>query len=162
MSDFTPKTRLQKILCGVAGAAANAKTRIEKAAAEAVENAGGGGASNAPLEAEGTLVTDAQTGKTTITLDKTAGELYGAACAGKLLKLSTPVSRHDDESDADYVVDVTNILSFVATRIAVESAGMVVYKFEMRARVGGDGESLLLADDLAETDTVVFTEATGD
>lgn len=38
---FTPKTRLEKILCGVA---TTAKTRIEKAVQTAIQNAGSGGA----------------------------------------------------------------------------------------------------------------------
>lgn len=160
MSEFTPKTRLQKILCGVT---TTAKTRLEKSAKYAVENAGGGGgsASNAPLEAEGTLVTDEQTGKMTITLNKTAGELYEAACAGKLVKLSMQQTITDDESGTDYVVDVTTIMTFTATRFVAESFGAVSYNFFALIGDRDDGDKPLYSGDLAETDTVVFTETTG-
>lgn len=154
MSVFTPKTRLEKILCGVA---TTAKTRIEKAVKTAVENAGGG-SSNAPLEAEGTLTTDAQTGKVTITLNKTAGELYAAACAGKQLKISMPVTDHDDLKDEDYVIDVTRVTPFTATKMVAESLSAVFYNFEARIGDRNDGDSLLCSGDLAETDTVVLTE----
>ena len=110
-----------------------------------------------PLEAEGTLVIDEQTGKTTITLNKTAGELYEAACAGKLLKLSIHITETIKDTGEDYVIDVTRVTPFVATKMVAESLSAVAYNFEVR--IGDhDGDSLLYSGDLAETDTVVLTE----
>ena len=51
MSIFTPKSRLEKILCGVA---ATARTRLEKAVAVAVSNAG-----NQVIPAERNQIQDA-------------------------------------------------------------------------------------------------------
>lgn len=57
MSEFTPKTRLEKILCGVV---TTAKTRLEKAVKYAVDHAGGGGSGGGAMlvtleESEGVL-----------------------------------------------------------------------------------------------------------
>lgn len=81
---FTPKSRLEKILCGVA---ATAKTRLEKAVAIAIGNAGGGGGSSV-FETSVTL--DSDTGAVTIN-DVTAAELYEALASGKLVKTSLNV-----------------------------------------------------------------------
>ena len=81
---FTPKTRLEKILCGVA---ATAKTRLEKAVAIAIGNAGGGGGSSV---FEVSVTVDPDTGVVTVN-DHTAAELYEALAAGKLVKTSLTV-----------------------------------------------------------------------
>ena len=115
-------------------------------------------AAQGPVEAEGTLVTDEQTGKMTITLNKMAGELYEAACAGKLLKLSMQMTMVDDKSGTDYVVDITKIVTFTATRIVAESVGAVAYSFDARIGDSDDGDKLLCSADIGENDTVVLTE----
>ena len=76
---FTPKTRLEKILCGVA---ATAKTRLEKAVAIAIGNAGGGGGSSV---FETSVTVDPDTGAITVN-DVTAAELYEALASGKFVK----------------------------------------------------------------------------
>lgn len=111
-----------------------------------------------PLEAEATLASDSQTGKMIVALNKTAGELYEAACAGKQLKLSMSVTNHDAKADVDYVVNITRIFSFAATKMVVEYFGAVVYNFEARIGDSDDGDKLLCSADIDENDTVVLTE----
>lgn len=73
---FTPKTTLEKILCGVT---ATAKNRLEKAFAAAMLRL-----SNDPVTFAGT--TSEEDKKIVITMDCTAEEMYAAINAEKMVK----------------------------------------------------------------------------
>lgn len=74
MSDFTPKTRLQKILCGVT---TTAKTRLEKSAKRAVDNAGSGGGAQ-PMIVTMTRGEEGGDDYPAFTADKTFAEIVEA------------------------------------------------------------------------------------
>lgn len=89
---FTPKTRLEKILCGVA---AEARTRLEKAVQAAIKGRA--------LTVEGTA------GEGTLTLGMTAGELYEAVAAGKTVVSESALG------EGSYATFAININAFKLT-----------------------------------------------
>lgn len=141
---FIPKTRLEKILCGVTGAAANAKSRIEKAVAVAVQNAGNGGSgTTAPLEVTATVSTNAQS-KQVLTLNKTALECYNAAIAGKALHCTGNMSG-------------TTIDLIIAAEV-FRGIGDDVPFYRVKARADPMGDVLFMSELVNGSDTVVLTE----
>ena len=140
MSEFTPKTRLEKILCGVV---TTAKTRLEKAVKYAVDHAGGGSASNAPLETNGIISADDETGKPIITTDLTASELFSAIEAGKFLAV-----------DLDVDGDVIRKIMVVE---AQDFDGQF-YEFGFTTVDGDDGCICFLSGHLSAEDTVAFRQ----
>ena len=141
MSDFTPKTRLEKILCVVATVA---KTRLEKAVKYAVDHAGGGGsASNAPLETNCTLSVDEETGKQTVMTDLTAAELFSAIEAGKFIAVNITV-----EEDVIRKIIVVEAQDF----------DKQFYEFSFTIADNEDGLICFLSGQLSAEDTVVFRQ----
>lgn len=140
MSDFTPKTRLEKILCGVA---TTAKTRIEKAVKYAVDHAGGGGV----FETNIVLSTDTETGKQIVTTDKTAEELFEAIEAGKVVVALFTVPGPEETA-----ISVRKTL-----HIGGMCAGGATYEFTFAEADADDGViAFATADNLLPGDTVVF------
>ena len=128
---FTPKSRLEKILCGVS---ATAKTRIEKAV-EAFMN-------GRFFDVAGTIGVNAQE-KQTITANVTAEEAYEATAAGKTIRMTVPLA---EGYEAHIVVEMS------ATR--VQSGSTVTYAFRMENEEGIGFSS----GDLAGDATLVLTE----
>ena len=139
MSDFTPKTRLEKILCGVV---TTAKTRLEKAVKYAVDHAGGG-ASDAPLEATGTVTINPETGKQTVATDKTAAELYAAVYAGRAVRMT--LSLNGGTVTRTVWVDA-------------QEAGGALYDFAFTTVSEEGGLLGFLAAGLSADGTVIFTQ----
>jgi hypothetical protein len=150
MSDFTPKTRLEKILCGVT---ATAKTRIEKAVKRAVENAGsgGGGGSGAAVEVETTISIDSETGVVTATVSGvTAGEAYRYALAGRQFAI------HADNPPMPGADSVTMVMPMIVFR--VEQGGQPLYFIKAYCDANED-DKLFYSDYLVENDPVVLHTA---
>lgn len=164
---FEPRTRLQKILMGVT---ATPRTAIEHAVKYAVDHSGGGSdlpdvtsadngdvlgvvsgewskttpKSYAPFETVGTFVTSEE--KDTITLNKTASELYAAISGGFLCKIT-----------ATFVVQETTVTSTAIVNISssrLTGGESVQYSFSF---VSADGVIFKTAD-LTADDAVVFVE----
>lgn len=243
MSDFTPKTRLEKILCGVTGAAAKAKTRLEKAVAVAVVNAGSGGGGSGDADRSAVFVTleenegvltasvfvedivaaaatrpvylryngsiilveqaidtgealyvsasmfgvnefgvlvetsisghriagetdawavgykfasdpaplqvDMTMSEGTITLDKTAGEVFAAAQQGRMVEASA-------EMPGD---DITVIIPIEAFKISGNGGDLYIFKARADSNAA---DHLYMSAALSESDTVVLTEVAGE
>lgn len=173
---FEPRTRLEKILCGVAGAAEAARTRIEKAVAIAIANAGSGGRELPDIDNDddgkvltvdgneakwknpadptmvyamsGTLRDDTEE-STTLTLDKTALELFTAVEKGMLCKvaITSPV-------DDDGTMTITAVIPCEAFK--VEIGGNTAYSFKMRADMSAD-DALFFVTGMSANDAVVLT-----
>ena len=169
---YVPKTRLEKILCGVT---ATAKTGIEKAVAAAMASIAGvlpkvtssdngkalvvksgkwqKGAASAPLEATGVLSVNGS-GKQVMTLNKTAEELFTAVASGRMIKLVTELTIGEEPNTT--TATITQILALAANKL--EAGGNTVYNFA--AHPGTDEEDeIFCVEDLAGTDTVVLTKA---
>lgn len=155
MSDFTPKTRLEKILCGVV---TTAKTRLEKAVKYAVDHAGGGG-DNAPFEVNATRSVDSETQKETISFDTTAEDLYGAVADGKPVLAKTSIT--DDEA----TITIDTVLSVTAKKILIpdETPGVAseTYEFHFVDMDKDEGAELYCAPELSGDDYVVFSRIAG-
>ena len=147
---YVPKTRIEKILCGVT---ATAKTGIEKAAAAAMASIKGAVDSSAPLEVTGVL-SENGSGKQVMTLNKTAAELFTAAEAGRLIKLSTEMITGEEPNTT--TVSATVIAPVTAGK--AEAGNITVYSFAVDLGMDGDDE-IYFVEDLAGTATVVLTEA---
>lgn len=145
MSDFTPKTRLEKILCGVV---TTAKTRLEKAVKYAVENAGGGG--GGVIESNFVVSIDSETGKQIITADKTAAELFDACTAGK--KVFGVCTIQDGENP----IVLRKTLAIDGQVIGDDEEA--VYEFCFSTVSQEEGLMGFLAANLSADDTVVFTQ----
>jgi len=142
MSDFTPKTRLEKILCGVV---TTAKTRLEKAVKYAVENAGGGGV----FEMNCTVSVDSGTGKQTVTTDVTAAEMFGACSAGKKVFAACTIQDEDPT-----IIQKT----LVVDGQVIGNDEEAVYEFCFSTVSQEEGLMGFLAANLSADDTVVFTQ----
>ena len=136
MSNYTPKTRLEKILMGVNIAARNGLEKAVKHALSQFE----------PLEVVGELSKN-ESQKDVITLDKTAEELYAAVKRNAPIKTLSTITAQDES-----VVVFEGAPKFSATKIT--SGETVIYEFCM---ISSDGVSFV-AEDLAGTDAVVLTE----
>ena len=136
--NFTPKTRLEKILCGIA---TSAKTRLEKAVKYAIDNAGSGGGSSL-FEVVGTFGVD-EKDKTTITINKTAEEAYTAISQGKMIRLT------GDAAEGLFVdaVDSIGVIKFVW------QDNDIGYVF----RFINENGTIFKSDTLAATDQIVIT-----
>lgn len=136
MSDFTPKTRLEKILCGIA---TTAKTRLEKAVAFALS----------PLEVNVTF----GDGDATVICDKTAAEVYEAISAGRMLKILTEAITGSEGEET--VINVTKFCTMEATKM--ESESVTVYNFVYHT---GDEKAaeLYVTDAIAADAAVVLTK----
>lgn len=143
MSDFTPKTRLEKILCGVV---TTAKTRLEKAVKYAVDHAGGGG--GGVLEMNCTISVDSETGKQMVSTDKTAEELFNAIEAGKVV-----VALFTAPGPEETALSVRKILHIGCVLI-----GGAVYEFSFVEADGNDGAIAFFVENLQPDDIVVFHE----
>ena len=145
MSDFTPKTRLEKILCGVV---TTAKTRLEKAVKYAVENAGGGG--GGVFEANCTISVDSETGKRTITTDVTAAELFDACTAGKKVFAACTIQVGEDSIIIPKTITVDGQV--------IGDDEEAVYELCFSTVSQEEGPIGFFATDLSAEDTVVFHE----
>ena len=145
MSDFTPKTRLEKILCGVATIA---KTRLEKAVKYAVENAGGGG--GGVFEMNCTVSVDSETGKQTIATDVTAAEMIDACATGKKVFAVLTIPAGEDSIIISKTVTIDGQV--------LGDDEEAVYEFCFSTVSQEEGLIGFLAADLSADDTVVFTQ----
>ena len=160
---FEPRTRLEKILCGVA---TTARTRLEmavKTAMDSVESAlelpkvtasDNGkvlqvvsgkwkkGADVRPYEVVGTFSTN-ESSKTVITLDKTAAECYEAAAAGRCIVMTGQVAEN---------TTIEEVLPICAEKIT--SGDQVGYKF----RVTNEAGTGFASEAIAGSAAVVLTE----
>ena len=162
---FQPRTRLEKILCGVSGAADAARTRIEKAVAVAMTSiasavelppvtSGDNGyllgvvlgkwtkvapPTAAPYDLDGTLNTE--TGAITLAEIK-ASELYAVAAEGRLFKTT---------------VTAGEIASVQIGGITAQHAG-ANYDFALILATG----ALYATGHLAADDSVVFSPVTAE
>ena len=131
--DFTPKTRLEKILCGLQSVVA--KTRLEKAVKYAVNNAGSGGSGDV-FVVHGSYAYDEQADHDLISIDKTTSEIYEAAEAGKAVILlvneddsysewilTDSGEGKDDDIHADFVMVDTSKDGATVSRIVFHSDG---------------------------------------
>lgn len=132
---FTPKTTLEKILCGVT---ATAKTRLEKAFAAAMLRL-----SNDPVAVTGTIGKN-ESQKTTITLNKTAAELYAAISSGKTAHVTYSTGEN-----------ASTEMGCTCTGAKNTSGETVTYGFCMSDYSG----TQYTASSLAGSDTVVLTAA---
>lgn len=110
MSDFTPKTRLEKILCGVV---TTAKTRLEKAVKYAVEHAGGGGG-----------------GAMFVSLEESEGHLAASASVDDICEAykSGPVFiKFDGNLASVFEADDSNVKAVVTFPADGELASMYIY-----------------------------------
>lgn len=146
MSDFTPKTRLEKILCGVV---TTAKTRLEKAVKYAVDHAGGGG--GAAVEVETTISIDSDTGVVTTTVSGlTAGEAYRYALAGRQFAI------HADNPPMPGTDSATMVMPWIVFRF--EQGGQPLYFIKAYCDANQD-DKLFYSDYLGENDPVVLHTA---
>lgn len=144
MSDFTPKTRLEKILCGVATVA---KTRIEKAVKYFVDHTGGGGGI---FEMSVAISTDSETGKQVATTDKTAAELFDACAAGKKVFAACTIQAGEDSITIQKTIPVDGQV--------LGDGEEAAYEFCFATVTQEEGLIGFLAADLSAGDTVVFTQ----
>lgn len=141
---FTPKTRLEKILCGVA---ATAKTRLEKAVAIAIGNAGGGGGGSAALFEVAATLSENDQGKVVVTTDRTAEEWYNAAVSGATAHMSAI------EPTLNAPIDM--VLPFEIFRATID--GSVMYTVKARLDLN-PVDALFMAQMLLGNETVVLTK----
>lgn len=144
MSDFTPKTRLEKILCGVV---TTAKTRLEKAVKYAVENAGDGGGI---FEMSVAISTDSETGKQVATTNKTAAELFDACTAGKKVFAACTIQAGEDS------ITIPKTITIDGQVLGDDEEAE--YEFCFATVSQEEGLIGFLAAELSADDTVVFHE----
>jgi len=122
---FEPKTRLEKILCGVATVA---KTRLEKAVKHAVDNAGGGGSGG-----NGAMVVHLTPAENQYVADKTLAEIFEAFSndipvfilnKGDMMRVRTC-----EEDDGDYEI--------YASVMFIDGGTVVEHYAEWREGSGG-------------------------
>jgi hypothetical protein len=170
MGNYTPKTRLEKILTGaaitprnglekaVAAAMASIASALELPVVSAEDNGdllgvdGGKWKKVAPpappqlvFETTGTMGEDTDH-KETITLNKTAEELYDAIAGGKTVVIAGTVM-----TGGGATVDVVFVSSASCSKMTVDATSVYSFRF-----VGADGTASSV-DNLAGTDTVVLT-----
>ena len=169
---FTPKTRLEKILCGVA---TTAKTRLEKAVAAAMAGVAsalelppataadngsvlgvvnGAWAKDSRVLAVTGVVTENESEKKVMTLDKTAAEMFEAIEAGRLVKFTCELIAGEEPNTM--AVTITQILPIVAAKSEVGDT--TVYNFVVHPSIDEDDE-IFFVENLSGTDTVALTEA---
>ena len=132
------------------------QSALEKAVKSALAAINGRIDDGAPLEATGVMSTNGS-GKEVITLDKTAAELFAAAQAGRLLRVTTELTFGEGQDAV--TATATNILPFVASKL--EAGGESVYGFAAHPDTDGE-DKMFCVDNLAADDTVVLTEATAE
>ena len=136
---YRPKTRLEKILNGMA---IRARNGLEEAVQAAMERM-------TPLPVNASLVKE-ESGKTVVTLDKTAAELFAAAQAGRTVSATATVPAGEDKTG-----EITMILPIEVFRMTVENAD--IYTVKVRADADTT-DALFFGDNFAGDDTVVLTE----
>ena len=149
MSDFTPKTRLEKILCGVV---TTARTRLEKAVKYAVEHAGGGGGGTLIVDA--TLSDDQETHLPIISTGVTAGDLYEAITDGKTIEI------HAEIPDNDGAIPIVICLPIACRKYGSEGES-VWYEFSFAGGDLRDGAATYVSRELVENDLVTFLQLAG-
>lgn len=148
MSDFTPKTRLEKILCGVV---TTAKTRLEKAVKYAVDHAGGGGGGNDPFEVDTVVSQDEESGKTVLNTAAVASELFDALIGSRAVIMN--ISAPSPEGN----VTIRKIVQIFAMHIAGSREEEESYYFSF-ADEADDNVCWFKAQEIGGTDTVVFRQ----
>ena len=141
MSNFRPKTRLEKIL---GGAAITARSGLEAAVQAALER-------TKPLDVDVMVAVDSETGKAVITTDKTAAELFSAVYAGRAVAAHAEVAVEGEES----LVTVTTIFTVTAKELEVGDARN--YEFVFIDYDNDDGVVTYYGEGLGADDTVVLT-----
>lgn len=136
---FRQKTRLEKILNGMA---VKARPGLEKAVQAAMDRM-------TPLETNVVLSKD-NDGKTVVTLDKTAGELFSAAAAGKAIRATATAPVGENQT-----AEVTMIIPIEIFRF--ESEDGIAYTVKARSDTEAK-DTLFYGDGFSEDDTVVLTE----
>ena len=136
---YRPKTRLEKILNGMAVSARNGLEEAVQAAMERMK----------PLPVNATLVKE-ESGKTVVTLDKTAAELFAAAQAGRAVSATATLPVGEDTTG-----EITMILPIEVFRMAVGDTA--VYTVKVRADADTT-DALFFGDNFAGDDIVVLTE----
>lgn len=123
---------------------------ITSAALNNIENAlAAMAAAQEPLDVNGTMSVDGETGKSTLTTNKTAAELYAAIDACRAVRFHIQYSIDED------VVLITDVEHLNGKKI--EFGDDVVYDFIL---VTGDedGISFMYGKDFAADDTVILAE----
>lgn len=128
--------------------ATTAKTRIEKAVKYAVDHAGGGG--GGVIESNCTVAVDSDTGKSTITTDTTAVELFNACTAGKTVLAEITVPASEEPAIVRKTIPIHGQV--------IGDDEEQVYEFHFIEVDSTDGAIAFFAGNLSADDTVVFRQ----
>lgn len=131
--------------------ATNIREKILLDIANKISNTSGGGG---VFEMNCTVSANPETGKGTITTDKTAAELFDAINAGKKARVQATVTSPFGEGTI--TVDVTNCVPILAEKM-VSDIG-TFFEFGFADISSDDGVVGFASGDLSSDDTVVFHE----
>lgn len=145
---FRPKTRLEKIL---RRQDMKARSALEESVQIAMQNAGGGGV----FESNASLSEDSETGKTAITTDKTAVELFDAVNAGKSVRALASITSIK-EGEEPVTVMITKVLHVAGVKFVHD--GVTSFEFNFVDIDEEDGIIGFIADSLSADDIVVFRQ----
>jgi len=137
--------KISKMVALLNGQDLTPRNPLEKAVKTLVASIGKGG--NAPLEV--TVTTSKSGGKTVVTYNKTADEVFAAVAAGR------PVIATTADLVSETMVTITYVVPVEAFRF--EAEGDTSYVFKSRCDIGS-ADKLFYGSDFAADDTVVLTE----